>query len=317
MNNVSPETKYSTFELHMNIEKIYKLSVSKFFAIYAITTVLVSLAMAGLYLLYLTRFGDISQWTEVLTRSIAVGFNTSNVEDTVPKTSFSNILFVLFVIHSLVLMLIGMILQGFVTARIIKPHTKLIVSKHATFNPRYGVDGVHCPHILFRLINTGASDLLAVKLQAYLIVRNEDDNGNISRLIYFPIKEIDPSDIPIINPMLVWKVAIPVQNLSNSYVKNYALEPHLDGGTTAGKRSIELLVSGIESASSSAFMQTFSISLERNKTNIEAEFYCGDFESLPLTLKKVSLDRINARERLDKEMCHSCTFNMNCVYFQH
>jgi hypothetical protein len=214
-------------------------------------------------------------------------------------------------------MLIGMILQGFVTARIIKPQTKLIVSKHATFNPRYGIDDNQCPHILFRLINTGASDLLAVTLKAYLIVKNQDDNGNISRLIYFPIKEIDPLDIPIINPMLVWKVAIPVQSLSNSYVKNYAPQPHLDSGTTTGKRSVELLVSGVESASSSAFMQTFSISLERNPENIEAGFYCGDFESLPLMLKKDSLDRIDARERLDKDMCRSCTFNMNCVYLRH
>ncbi|MDD4977139.1 MAG: hypothetical protein PHI29_00745 [Gallionella sp.] len=300
----------------MSIEKIYKLSVSKFIVVYTLSSLLLSVIMAGVYMLYLHYSGDEQQGLAILRKALAVAFSTGGVEGTVQSHDYSSLLFILFVLHSMLLLLISMLLQGFITARIIKPKTHLRVSTNATLHPRYGAEGHQAPHLLFRLLNAGSTELLSLSLRAYLVVKEKDELGEVRSLYYFPIPNIDPADIPFIEPMNVWKVAVPLEHLSNSYVRNFAIQPHLTSGTLKGERRIELLVSGVEGASSSSFMQTFSLSLEADEQHPVDGFYCGDFDSLPPVLAKGDATHIERRHRLGVEACSDCAFRADCRYLR-
>lgn len=300
----------------MAIEKIYKLSVVRFIVVYILTSLLLSAVMAACYLLYLQLSGEPAQGLHILRKALAVAFSTGNVEGTVPGTGYSATLFILFVLHSMLLLLISMLLQGFITARIIKPKTHLRVSGNATLHPHYGAEGHQSPHVLFRLLNAGSTELLSLSLRAYLVVKEKDAQGEVCSLYYFPIPNIDPVDIPFIEPMNVWKVAVPLEHLKNSYVRDFAIQPHLPSGTLKGERRIELLVSGVEGASSSSFMQTFSLSLEADEAHPEAGFYCGDFDSLPPVLGKGDADHIERRHRLEVAACGGCAFKSECRYLR-
>jgi len=296
----------------MGVGKIYGLSTGRFFFLYILSTLLVSLLMAGIYSGYLSVFAGLpNEWFENIKRAVSVGFSIGSVKESIGEQSLSAILFAFFVIHSFVLLLINMLLQGFITARLIKPKTELKVSTHATFHPHYGHTEEQEPHILFRLVNAGASDLFSVSLKAFLVVRTKEDNGETSSLYYFPIDDIDPKEIPMIGPYSHWKVAIPIKAVSNSYVKQYDLNLHKSEGSIKGERTIEVLVSGVESAASSSFIHSFSFLLEKDS---DKGFFCGDFESLPAVLGKKSLPRINARIPTAKDECQRCVLFKACIY---
>ncbi len=282
-----------------------KSLVTLFFA-YVVLVGVVTLAVVLVYALLLP--GSVAEGFGWLKRAISASFGLGNYMEATPS-SFrddpSVVVIAILFAHAFSILVLNMIFQAVITAKLIKPAIDLRVSDGAVFNPSYGLDKTKTPHILFRLVNASAFDLHLVSLKAFLTVHHEHpDDPSQSMLYYFPVPEIDPLEIPVLRPRTPWIIAIPVdKTLANSIVDDYQWSLTRASGSKPGKRQLEILVSGNETEASTSFLQAFKLNLEADGPH---GLICGRFQSLPCTMTRQELPAINTRIPSPADVCAGC-----------
>lgn len=281
-----------------------KSLVTLFFA-YVVLVGLVTLVILSVYVLLLP--GTLFEGLGLLKRAISASFNLGGYKESVPLPLQNDpgiVVMVILFAHAFSILILNMIFQAVITAKLIKPAIDLRLSDGAVFHPRYGLK--QTPHLLFRLINANSFDLHLVSLKAFLTVHDEHpDDPTKSMMYYFPVPALDPVEVPVLRAFNPWIVAIPVnERLGNSIVHDY--EWRLPGlaGSQAGKRQLEVLVAGNETEASTSFMRAFTLNLEADGPN---GLICGAFKPLPGVMKKQDLKAINTRMQRPDEFCTGCS----------
>ena len=287
------------------LPNIHRKSLVTLFFAYVVLVSVVTLAILSLYAVLLP--GTAAEGFVWLKRAISASFSLGDYREAAPSSLPDDdpgivVMLILFA-HAFAILVLNMIFQAVITAKLIKPAIDLRVSDGAVFNPSYGLKKT--PHILFRLVNASAFDLHLVSLKAFLTVHDEHpDDPSKSMLYYFPVPEIDPLEIPVLRSLTPWIVAIPVNEaLANSIVHDYEWRLSRPAGSVPGRRQLELLVSGNETEASTSFMQAFKLNLEHDGPG---SLICGRFQSLPCTMKKRELPAINTRIPSPVETCTGC-----------
>lgn len=284
---------------------IHRKSLVTLFFAYVVLVSVVTLAILSLYAVLLP--GTAAEGFAWLKRAISASFDLGHYRDAVPSSLPGDepgivVMLILFA-HAFAILVLNMIFQAVVTAKLIKPAIDLRVSGGAVFDPAYGQD--KRPHILFRLVNASAFDLHLVSLKAFLTVYDEHpDDPSKSMLYYFPVPNIDPLEIPVLRSRSPWIIAIPADGtLANSIIDDYQWRLTAPAGSQTGRRELEVLVSGNETEASTSFMRAFKLDLEKGGAH---GLVCGRFKSLPCTMKKQALPDINTRLPSPAETCAAC-----------
>lgn len=286
------------------LPNFHRRSLPTLFITYTALVGVVTLAILAVYLVLLP--GSFAEGLGLLKRGVIASFNLGGYKDAAPTSFRDNPNFIVMVIlfaHAFAIMVLNMIFQAVITAKLIKPAIDLRLSDGAVFNPAYGLK--QTPHILFRLINANPFDLHLVSLKAFLTVHDErPDDPARSMTYYFPVQDIDPHEIPVLRSHTPWIIAIPVDAaLGNSIVRDYQWRLTDHSGSHPGKRQLEVLVSGYETEASSSFMRAFTLNLEAIGAN---GLICGAFQPLPSVLDKRELQAINTRIPELHAACTGC-----------
>ncbi len=293
------------------LPNFHRKSLVALFVTYIVLVGLVTLAILSVYALLLP--GTLAEGYDLLKRAVIASFNLSGYKDAAPASFRENpnvvVMAILFA-HAFAILVLNMIFQAVITAKLIKPAIDLRLSDGAVFNPAYGLKKT--PHILFRLINANPFDLHLITVKAFLTVHDENPQDPAQSMIYyFPVPEIDPREIPVLRSHTPWIIAIPVDApLDNSIVRNYEWRLTGPSGSQAGKRQLEVLVSGYETEASTSFMRAFKLNLEAEGQNA---LVCGAFQPLPCVIDKRELDTINARTPSMEQHCTNCA-EADCGY---
>lgn len=286
------------------LPNFHRKSLVTLFLAYVALVGVVTLAILLAYALLLP--GTLSEGAGWLKRAVSASFSLSDYKGAVPSPFNDDpsilVMLILFA-HAFSILVLNMIFQAVITAKLIKPAIDLRLSDGAVFDPSYGLKKT--PHILFRLINASPFDLHLVSLKAFLIVHDEHPSDpSKSMMYYFSVPEIDPLEIPVLRTLTPWIIAIPVdERIGNSIVHDYEWRLSRAAGSQPGKRQIEVLVSGNETEASTSFIRAYKLNLEADGPN---GLVCGDFQSLPCLLKKQALRTINTRIPSPGEACASC-----------
>jgi len=286
------------------LPNFHRKSLVTLFLAYVVLVGAVTLAILSFYALLLP--GTVSEGFALLKRAVSASFNLGSYKEAAPspyKDDPSTLVMVILFAHALSILVLNMIFQAVITAKLIKPAIDLRISDGAVFDPSYGLKKT--PHILFRLINASPFDLHLVSLKAFLIVHDEHPSDpSKSMMYYFSVPEIDPLEIPVLRTLTPWIIAIPVdERISNSIVHDYEWRLSRPAGSQPGKRQLEVLVSGNETEASTSFIRAYKLKLESDGPN---GLICGDFKSLPCLMKKQELRAINTRIPRPGEACAGC-----------
>jgi len=285
-------------------QNFYRKTLVTLFVSYILLVGVVTLTILAIYALVFP--GTISESISMLRGAISASFNLNNYTGAAPKTFRDNpgvVLMVILFVHAFSILVLNMIFQAVITAKLIKPAIDLRISDGGVYHPSYGLKKT--PHILFRLVNASHFDLHLVTLKAFLTVHDEHPEDPLkSMLYYFPVTTIDPDEIPVLRPLNPWIVAIPVGgHLKNSICHDYSWQLDQPTGSQPGKRRLEVLVSGNETEASTSFMRAFTLNLEMEGPH---GLICGAFESLPCFMKRKELGAINNRISSPEGICNTC-----------
>lgn len=286
------------------LPNLHRKSLFTLFLAYVTLVGFVTLMVVLVYALLLP--GSLAQGLALLKGAISASFNLSGYKEATPSAFKENpgilVMLVLFV-HAFAILVLNMMFQAVMTAKLIKPAIDLRVSGGAVFDPHYGRK--QAPHILFRLINANPFDLHLITIKAFLTVHDENlEDLAQSMIYYFPVPDIDPHEVPVLRALNPWIIAIPVEQLlSNSIVRDYDWRLTRPVGSQPGKRQLEILVSGYETEASASFMRAFKLNLE---TDGENGLICGSFQSLPCVMKKQELRDIDTRIPRTDAACTGC-----------
>lgn len=286
------------------LPNFHRKSLVTLFVTYVALVSVVTLAILSVYAVLLP--GTMAEGFSLLKRTVIASFNLSGYKDAAPTPFRDNpnlvVMAILFA-QAFSILVLNMIFQAVITAKLIKPAIDLRLSDGAVFNPSYGLK--QTPNILFRLINANPFDLHLISLKVFLTVHDaHPEDPAQSMIYYFPVPDIDPQEIPVLRSHTPWIIAIPVdETLGNSIVRGYEWRLTGPTGSQPGKRQLEVLVSGYETEASTSFMQAFKLNLEADGAN---GLICGAFQALPCTMDKKQLGAINTRNaRLDTS-CVGC-----------
>lgn len=289
------------------LPNFHRKSLATLFLAYVVLVGMVTLSILLVYALLLP--GSVAEGFGWLQRAVSASFNLAGYKDAAPSPLQDEpgiVVMIILFAHAFSILVLNMIFQAVITAKLIKPAINLRISSGAVFDPGYGHDKTRTPHILFRLVNASAFDLHLVSLKAFLTVHHKGNNDDPaqSMLYYFPVPDIDPLEIPVLRPLTPWIIAIPVdKKLANSIVDDYQWQLTGATGSKSGKRELEILVSGNETEASTSFMQAFKLDLEMGGPH---GLICGRFQSLPCTMTKKELPAINMRIPSTDESCTAC-----------
>lgn len=293
------------------LPNFHRKSLITLFIAYVALVSIVTVAILAFYAVLLP--GTVSEGFALLKRAVSASFNLGGYLEATPASLKDNpgivVMLILFA-HAFSILVLNMIFQAVITAKLIKPAIDLRLSDGAVFHPRYGL--TQTPHILFRLVNASAFDLHLVSLKAFLTVHDEHpDDPARSMIYYFPVPDIDPLDIPVLRTLSPWIIAIPVgEPLSNSIVHGYEWRLPARAGSQPGKRQLEVLVSGNETEASTSFLQAFKLNLEADGPH---GLMCGAFQALPCVMNKKQLKAINTRNARPDAACTGCP-EADCQY---
>ena len=286
------------------LPNFHRKTLITLFVTYVFLVGMVTLAILAVYALLFP--GTLAEGVGMLKQAVSASFNLSGYKEAAPapfKDDPGIVVMAILFAHAFSILVLNMIFQAVITAKLIKPAIDLRLSDGAVFHPRYGLKKT--PHILFRLLNASPFDLHLVSLKAFLMVHDEHpEDPSQSMMYYFPVPDIDPLEIPVLRTLNPWIVAIPVdEKLSNSIIQNYEWRLSRPTGSQPGKRRLEVLVSGNETEASTSFMQAFNLNLE---TEGKEGLSCGSFQSLPCVMHKRDLAVINRRNPKPEAACADC-----------
>lgn len=286
------------------LPNFHRKSLVMLFLAYVLLVGVVTLAILLVYVLLLP--GSAADGFGWLQRAVSASFSLGDYKEAAPSPFQDDpgiVVMVVLFAHAFSILVLNMIFQAVITAKLIKPAIDLRLSDGAVFNPSYGLKKQ--PHILFRLVNASPFDLHLVSLKAFLTVHDEHrEDPSKSMLYYFPVPDIDPIEIPVLRTRTPWIIAIPVDDdLSNSIVHDYAWRLTGLAGSQPGKRQLEILVSGNETGASTSFLLAFKLNLEKDGQN---GLICGHFQFLPCSMKRQELPAINTRIPSQADACAGC-----------
>lgn len=286
------------------LPNFHRKSLVTLFLAYVVLVGVVTLVILLVYAMLLP--GSVAEGFGWLQRAVSASFNLGNYKEAAPspfQDDPSIVVMVVLFAHAFSILVLNMIFQAVITAKLIKPAIDLRLSDGAVFNPSHGLKKQ--PHILFRLVNASPFDLHLVSVKAFLTVHDEHrEDPSKSMLYYFPVPNIDPLEIPVLRTRTPWIIAIPVgDELANSLVHDYAWRLTGPAGSQPGKRQLEILVSGNETGASTSFLQAFKLNLEKDGPN---GLICGRFQSLPCSMKRQELPAINTRIPSQADVCAGC-----------
>jgi hypothetical protein len=297
------------------LKNAFHQSLPRLLIIYIVLVSVISLLFP---LIYTFVFPDTAaELVKLFQNAVTAGFNMDGFKQALPGALRDNttlVAFILLVVHAFSIIVLNMVFPAVIVAKFIRPNVDIRTSKGAVYNPHYGL--TKSPHALFRLINASPFDLYAITLRAFLTIHDENDEDRSKEMIYyFPVKEMDPLEIPVLKSHVPWIVAIPVDvTFENSIIKDYELALTKTTGSHKGRRRVELLISGNEINTGSSFMAV-SVNLEKDGKD---GIICGRFESLPATLKKLELSKINTRipteSVIEGHDCQTCVHFNNCRF---
>lgn len=300
------------------LKNVFRQSLPRLFIIYIVMVSVISLLFPLIYTFVFPNTG--AELIRLFQNAVTAGFNMDAFKQALPEVLRVNttlVAFIMLVLHAFAIIVLNMLFPAMIVAKFIRPNVDIRISKAAVYDPRYGLK--ESPHVLFRLINASPFDLYAITLRAFLTIHDENNEDRSKEMIYyFPVKEMDPLEIPVLKSHSPWIVAIPVDvKFENSIIQNYELALTKNTGSHKGKRKVELLISGNEINTGSSFMTAVSVNLEKEG---EGGIICGRFESLPAVLKKNELSKINTRIPTEKvtgrEDCHNCTHFHGCQFLR-
>jgi hypothetical protein len=286
------------------LPNFHRKSLITLFFTYIVLVSVVTLAVVSVYALLLP--GTLSDGVALLKRAISASFSLSGYKEAAPSPFQDNpgivVMAILFA-HAFSILVLNMIFQAVITAKLIKPVIDLRLSDSAVFHPSYGLK--QTPHILFRLVNASPFDLHLLSLKAFLTVHDEHpEDDSRSMTYYFPVPNIDPVEVPVLRSLNPWIIAISVDEaLGNSIVRDYKWRLTGASGSQPGRRQLEVLVSGNETEASTSFMRAFTFNLETDGPN---GLLCGTFQPLPSVMKKRDVGAINTRIPKPGAACIGC-----------
>ena len=298
------------------LKNAFHQSLPRLLIIYIVLVSVISLLFPLIYTIVFPSTG--AELVRLFQNAITAGFNMDSFKQALPSVLRDNttlVAFIMLVLHAFAIIVLNMVFPAVIVAKFIRPNVDIRISKGAVYNPQYGLK--KSPHILFRLINASAFDLYAITLRAFLTIHEENNEDRSKEMIYyFPVMEMDPLDIPVLKSHSPWIVAIPVDvKFENSIIQDYELALTQNTGSHKGRRKVELLISGNEINAGSSFMTAVSVNLEKEGKD---GIICGRFESLPATLKKTELSKINTRipteQMTEGKDCQICVHFNNCQF---
>ncbi|TCV84152.1 hypothetical protein EDC63_11388 [Sulfurirhabdus autotrophica] len=298
------------------LKNAFHQSLPRLLIIYIALVCFISLLFPLIYSIVFPNTG--AELVRLFQNAITAGFNMDNFKQALPgvlRDKTTLVAFIMLVLHAFAIIVLNMVFPAVIVAKFIRPNVDIRISSGATYNPQYGL--TKSPHVLFRIINANPFDLYAITLRAFLTIHDENTEDKSKEMIYyFPVKKMDPQEIPVLKSHSPWVVAIPVdEKFENSIIQDYELAITQNSGSHKGLRKVELLISGNEINSGSTFMTAVSINLEKEGKD---GIICGRFESLPAILKKLDLNKINIRipteNDTQEETCHTCTYFHNCKF---
>lgn len=197
-------------------------------------------------------------------------------------------------IISIFLILLNVYFGAIVTSYFIRPRINLAFSKFGVLSNKWNQDNIF---ILVRICNFNRSDLLNVRTNVMLSVEEscKSDSGDEEKFIaYFPVHDFTPPHIMIMKKKMPWTIAVPSDVfLSNSRSTNYSFSPgnailnSFSNGKKlfSAKRTIEILIEGLDSKSYSNFIHHQSILVdEQVGDEYKLHLHRGAFKSLPLQI---------------------------------
>ena len=296
------------------LKNAFHQSLPRLLIIYIVLVSVISLLFPLIYTVVFPNTG--AELVRLFQNAVTAGFNMDGFKQALPGVLRDNttlVAFIMLVLHAFAIIVLNMVFPAVIVAKFIRPSVDIRISKGAVYNPRYGLK--KSPHVLFRLINASPFDLYAITLRAFLTIHDENTEDRSKEMIYyFPVKEMDPMEVPVLKSHGPWIVAIPVDiKFENSIIQDYELALTKNTGSHKGRRKVELLISGNEINTGSSFMTAVSVNLEKEGKD---GIICGRFESLPATLKKSELSKINTRipteSGVEGEDCRNCAHFNGC-----
>jgi len=260
-------------------------------------------SLFSIYLLVLLGIGCVI-W---ILLSVALPESAENLQNVlfttlalkVPKSLLSphseaNFLIIAFfiIILTVCLIVVDIYFKAIVTAKLINPPIDLVTSSRGVLSVKWDAKKAY---ILVRLVNFNKSELVNVKVKAVVTVTEtiKAEGGETSTFsCYFPVTDIDPSSVLILQSRMPWSIAVPANIcLENSI--NHGYELNVGEKITQGilpdreiiltERKIEFLISGVEPNSSSFFAIHRSVDLDRQEDGkYELLLHEGTFKDLPM-----------------------------------
>lgn len=298
------------------LKNAFHQSLPRLLIIYILLVSVISLLFPLIYTFVFPDTG--AELARLFQNAVTAGFNMDGFKQALPGVLRDNttlVAFIMLVLHAFAIIVLNMVFPAVIIAKFIRPNVDIRISKGAVYDPRYGLK--KSPHVLFRLINASPFDLYAITLRGFLTIHDENNEDRSKEMIYyFPVSEMDPLEIPVLKSLGPWIVAIPVDiQFKNSIIQDYELALTKDTGSHKGRRKVELLISGNEINTGSSFMTAVSVNLEKAGAD---GIVCGRFESLPATLKKSELNKINTRIPTENgpegENCGNCAHLHDCQF---
>jgi len=260
-------------------------------------------SLFSLYLLVLLGIGCVI-W---ILLSIALPEGAENLQNVlfttlalkVPKSLLSEhsemtflIIAFFIVILTVCLILVDIYFKAIVTAKLINPPIDLVTSSRGVLSTKWDAKKAY---ILVRLVNFNKAELVNVEVKAVVTVTEtiKVDNGETSTFsCYFPVTDIDPTSVLILQSRMPWSIAVPANiRLENSINHGYELNvgKKIEQGILPDReiilteRKIEFLISGVEPSSSSFFAIHRSVDLDRQEEGkYELLLHEGTFKDLPM-----------------------------------
>ncbi len=210
-----------------------------------------------------------------LINTLSTAFNIAIPESVLqgPIPVGTVIVLILITFLSILLIITHIYFEAILTARVIHPKVDIFTANRGVLSDKWGGDDDD-EHILVRMVNFHKGKLVDVNIRAVITVWELLDIGDGKTdefLCYFPVPEVDPNNILVLTERTPWSIAIPNNIiLKNSINENYLLElgrpikKSFAGNNKVlkAKRTLEILISGVEPVASSPFTFSRSIDLD-------------------------------------------------------
>jgi hypothetical protein len=203
---------------------------------------------------------------------------------------------------SIGLIVLNVFFGAIITAIFIRPRIQIATSKRGVLSTRWNAG---TPHVLVRMASFHRHDLVDVRINAVLTVRETRDDGE-HVMSHFPIPAayFTPPHVLVLRRRMPWTIAVAADTrLSNSMSKDYPFAPGLPftQSVTQGKRcayverTLEILIQGLDTKSYATFVLHREVPVDaQDGDNYILKLHRGAFMPLPL-----QIDSADMLERYD------------------